>query len=262
MVYEMDTQFNYYDMNARGDIKLTALLKYINLAAGANSEELGAGFDVTEPLGLAFVIQRFALHVLKWPVYLQSTKVRTWPAEITKGTFRRNGEMWDQNGEKMAEWTGLWVLIDIHERKVRRPKALPTPFPSAGLLDVLIEAPKIEVPEESVPVTSYPHTVRYCDADLNMHMNNAVYGDLIANVLEVGGNDLSHLSYVPSWREVRFNYLSEARIGEEIAVECRKLAKSASKCCGDTLYFTGNAEDRLVFSASVEVEVESETRSV
>ena len=241
MVYEKDTFINYYDLDGRGDIKLTALLKHINLAAGANVEEIGLGLDTTIPLGVAFVIQRFALRIVKWPVYRQTIKIRTWPAEIARGTFRRNGDMWDGENNKMAEWTGLWVLIDIKERKVCRPKVLPMALPAHGPMDVTVEARKIETPQDAKLIASYNHTVQFSELDVNMHMNNAVYGNLIANVVNIEESPFSH---VPLWREVQFNYLTEAKAGEKLNVE--------SKLSGDTLYITGTEKpSRPVFAASV-----------
>ena len=241
MVYKRDAQINFYDLDWRGDVKLTALLKHINLAAGANAETIGVSMEVTFSMGLAFVLQRFAVRVFKWPTYRQTVTIRTWPAEITKGTFRRNGDMWDKDGNKLAEWTGLWVLIDTKERKVRRPKALPIELPAYGAMDVTVEAQKLDVPEDAKFIASYRHVTRFSELDLNEHMNNAIYGDLITNALESSQSPLSH---TPKWREVQFNYLSEIKVGEEVDVQCRRL--------GETFYITGMVKDQPMFAATVE----------
>jgi len=243
MVYEKDTQINFYDIDGRGDVKLTALLKHINLAAGANAEDIGVGLDATIPLGLAFVLQRFALRIFKWPVYRQTVTIRTWPAEIAKGTFRRNGDMWDKEGNKLAEWTGLWVLIDIEERKVKRPKALPIELPAYGIMDVAIQAIKIENPKDGQFIASYPHVMRFSEADINEHMNNAIYGDLISNVLEISENSPSH---TPKWKEIQFNYLAEIKIGDEVDVQCKQ--------AGNNMYITGIVKEQPMFTATVACE--------
>ena len=238
MVYEKEYPIDFYDLDGRGSVKLTALLRYINLAAGANAEEIGVGLDTTVPMGLAFVLQRFALRVSKWPVYRQTVKIRTWPAEISKGTFRRNGDMWGSDGKKMAEWTGLWVLIDIAERRVRRPTALPVEFPAYRQMNVNVPARKLEIPAGASPVTSYLHVVRFSELDINMHMNNAIYGDLITNVMEI-----AFMGPMADWRDIQFNYLSEAKMGDEINVELRQ--------ADSTLYVTGSANGRRIFGSEV-----------
>ena len=237
MLYEQNSQINFYDLNSRGDVTLSALLKHVNIAAGTNADAIGVGLDVTVPLNLAFVVQRFGLRIFDWPTYRQTVKIRTWPSEILKGTFIRRGDMWDESGNKMMEWTSLWVLIDIKERKVKRPKALPIELPGYGTMGVGVEGQKIDVPENAELLASYPHIVRYSELDINMHMNNAVYGDLIANVAEIG-----RIPY-KKWSEVQFNYLNEALLGEEIKVECRKAE--------DTLYITGESQSRPVFSTKI-----------
>ena len=238
MVYEKNLTINYYDLDGRGDVKLTAMLRHINLAAGHNSEEIGAGLDTTTPLGLAFVLQRFGLRVFKWPIYRQTVKIRTWPADIAKSTFRRNGDMWSLDGKKIAEWTGLWVLIDIKERKVKKPKALPIDIPVYGQMDVGVEVRKSDIPENASPDVSYLHTVRFSELDINMHMNNAVYGDLITNIMEMAkAEPISRRS------EIQFNYLSEAKMGDDIEVG---LMQNGSKLC-----VTGTIGERRIFGAEV-----------
>ena len=240
IIYERDIEINYYDLDGRGDMKLTALLKYINLSAVANADELGISYEKIAALGLAFVIQRFTLRISRWPVINQTVTIKTWPAEITKGTFRRNGSMHDKDGNKIAEWTGLWVLIDIIKRRVQRPKALPVPLPAYGLMDVDFEAAKLEIPEDAGLTASYRHIVRFSEIDLNMHMNNAVYGDLIANLLEISE---SPMPPVTKWREVSFNYLTETVLGDSIEVQCRQ--------SGQIIYIYGTVKGQMVFTSSV-----------
>jgi len=240
MIYQEDTQIDFYDLDGRGDMKLTALLKHINRAAGVNAADIGVSLEATAAMGLAFVLQRFAVRVFKWPVFRQTVTIRTWAAEITKGTFRRNGDMRDGDGNKIVEWTSLWVLIDIEERKVRRPKALPVTLPAYGLMDVGLEIQKPEVPAGAKFISSYPHVVRFSELDVNNHMNNAVYADLIANVMNMGD-----MAPVPDWHEVHFNYLAETKLGEEVDVQCRQSEK--------VLYITGAVESRQVFAAMIKI---------
>ncbi|MCL2016790.1 MAG: thioesterase [Defluviitaleaceae bacterium] len=247
MIHKNDIFFSFYDINARGDVTLTALLQHINLAAGANAEKLGIGTDVIIPLGITFVLQRFSVRIMQWAKFKQTATIRTWPAEITKGTFRRNGDLYDCNGTKIAEWTGLWVLIDVAERRVRRPKALPVTIPAHGLLDVQLEVKKFELPQNAVTLASYTHTVQFSETDVNYHMNNAIYGNLIANVVEKisqpAAENPKTQNAPTNWQQVHFNYLAEAKIGEQILVECKQHQ--------NTLYIIGTTAEHTVFTAEI-----------
>ncbi|MCL1998559.1 MAG: thioesterase [Turicibacter sp.] len=237
MIYKNELTLDFYDTNARNEVTLTALLKRINLAAGANALEIGVSMQDTLQWGLTFVLERFAVTIFEYPQYMQTATIRTWPAEIARGVFRRNGDMWHKD-KKIAEWTALWVLIDINERKVKRPKALPITLPAYGLLDVSTETTKIVVPVEASIIASYSHIVRFSDLDANNHMNSAIYGDLISNLLET-----AHINSA-GYRFVNLNYFNEAKLNDEIKVECRQLK--------NTLYISGNTEKYQVFAALLE----------
>ena len=247
MIYKQSSHINYYDLNAQGDVKLSALLRRINLAAGDNADELGIGFDVMKSHGLAFVVQRFGLALREWPRFREEISIRTWPADISKGTFRRCGDMCNAEGEKIAEWTSIWVLIDINERKLRRPSSLPMELPAMGLMDVSVEAVKLNPPKDAKFLMSYQHPVQYSELDTNEHMNNAVYGDLIAN-------SYGFMSKISKWQEVQINYQTEAVMLEELHVERRQ--------AHDTMYISGavkankelGIQERPVFTASVRCE--------
>ncbi|MCL1988408.1 MAG: thioesterase [Firmicutes bacterium] len=236
MIHNDNIYFGFYDINPLGNVTITALLKHINLAAGANAEKLGFGLDVTADLGLTFVLQRFSIEILQMPKFQQTATIRTWPAEITKGTFRRNGDLYNLDGTKIAEWTGLWVLMDIAERRVRKPKALPVAIPAHGLLDVNIEVKKTAIPDNAQLLAEYSHTVMFSDADVNFHMNNAIYGNLIENILQK-----AKINFVP--KQVHFNYLLEAKIGDKILVECKTFE--------NTLYIAGSTAEHRVFTAEI-----------
>jgi len=243
MIYDENIRYNFYDLDGRGDVKPAALLRYINLGAGQNAKDIGVGLDTTMSMGLAFVIQRFSLKIKRWPAFQEETRIRTWPAGIAKGTYRRNGDMYDTEGDKLAEWTGQWVLIDINERKVKRPKALPVDLQSYGAMGVNIENIKPEPPQGGVSIAAYKHIARYSEMDVNEHMNNAVYGELIANVLELSESPCKKAS---CFKEMHFNYLNETRLGEEIDVEAVQGDKS--------LYFSGKVGDKAVFTALVKTD--------
>ena len=238
MIYQQDKRISFYDLDAKGDVKLTAILKYMNEASWFHAEELGAGIDKTLELGLAFIIQRVGIRIFEIPELSQKITIRTWPAKMTRSAFKRNGDIHDETENKIIEWESLWVLIDINERKIKRPSASPTEFPLYGKKGVEIEANKIIMSEEKVPQASYKHTVRFSELDINLHMNNAIYGDLIANILS-----RSNSPKIKTWKEVQFNYIHEAKLNDKITV-------NAYQSNGD-LYISGDTEEKTIFTAAI-----------
>lgn len=240
MIHNSRTRITYYDLDFRGKIKLSAILRMVHIAADANANQLGIGFATLHPLNMSFVLQRFGLKITRMPVYDEIVNIRTWPAEMVRGTFIRKGDMYDAAGIKIMEWASLWILFDIAERKILKPSALPMPVPAITDIDVSITPDKIILPASiTASLFEHTHTVRYAEVDTNMHMNNSIYGDLIGN--GVFGT-LDQESY-PDWKEVQINYLGEAHPGNEI--------KIATHMENNLIFVTGQTPQRTTFAARI-----------
>ena len=209
-MYVKNHRITYYDLDFRGMVKLSAILRMVHIAAEVNANDLGIGFETLHPLGMSFVLQRFGLKINRMPAYNETVKIRTWPAELARGTFLRKGDMYDAAGKKIMEWASLWILFDINSRKILKPSALPCEIPT---VDVAVDVAPEKVPQSIEGGTKHIHTVRYADVDTNMHMNNSIYGDLIGNAVFT---ELDEHAF--KWKEVQINYLGETRAGEEIEI--------------------------------------------
>jgi len=241
-LYESQARITYYDLDFRGKIKLSALLRMVHVAADTNAKSLGAGYDVLAPLGMTFVLQRFGVGIARMPAYNEDVTIRTWPSDISKGTFLRRGDMYDKNGIKIMEWASLWLLFDINSRRVLRPSALPVSLSGLGDEGVKIMPEKLTLLDNfGRPFSHYSHTVSYRDVDTNMHMNNSIYGDLVGNaIFPESETTISK----PDWNQVQINYLAEIRLGEEVDVRASR--------DGDSYMVIGEAGGRTAFIARVD----------
>ena len=241
-LYESLTRITYYDLDYRGKIKLSALLRMVHVAADVNAKSLGAGYDALAPLGMTFVLQRFGVSIARMPVYDEDVTIRTWPSDISKGTFLRRGDMYDKDGIKIMEWASLWLLFNINTRRVLRPSALPVPLNGLGDEGVTIMPEKLSLPVDfGHPFSTYSHIVSYRDVDTNMHMNNSMYGDLVGNAIFP---ESEIMAPKPDWKQVQINYLAEIRLGEEVEVRASR--------DGDSYMVIGEVKGRTAFIARVD----------
>ena len=258
-MYEGKTRITYYDLDFRKKIKMSAFLRMVHVAADVNANELGVGLTTLLPLDISFVLQRFGVKIHRMPEYNEIVTIRTWPADLTRGTFIRNGDMFDLKGKKLMEWSSLWLLFDLKNRTILKPSALPVVIPTFTDVGVDVKPEKVTLPQSELPVFSrYVHTVRYADVDTNMHMNNSIYGDLIGNAVFAnedcdGEWDEAERGFIPRvaagfgaephWKEVQINYLGETRLGEEINVTAYK--------DGGGFLVVGMAQGRVSFAAKI-----------
>ena len=236
-VYEGKYRITYYDLDFRGKVKLSAILRMVHIAAEVNANDLGLGFETLQPLNISFVIQRFGLKIARMPAYNETVTIRTWPAEMARGTFIRKGDMHDAEGQKIMEWASLWILFDIGERKIIKPQALPKEIEITTGVDVDVKPQKVPPAGEGVPFHEHIHTVRYADVDTNIHMNNSIYGDLIGNAV------FTAVEEAPDWKEVQINYLGETQFGDEIKITAYK--------DGEGYTVGGQANGRVSFAARI-----------
>lgn len=234
-MYEKKIRITYYDLDFNGKIKLSAILRMVHIAADVNANELGIGFATLFPLNMSFVLQRFGLKIHRMPMYDEIVTVRTWPADVARGTFIRSGDMYDQNGKKVMEWSSLWILFDLASRSILKPSALPMEIPRMMDISVDINPEKVSLSQGKTQ-NCYIHTVRYADVDTNMHMNNSIYGDLIGNAIFANEG-------IGEWKEVQINYLGETRLGEEINITTYK--------DDDSFLVIGLAQERMSFAARI-----------
>jgi len=242
MIYERKKQMTYNDIDAFEKISLIALLKYMTEANWENAEELGIGISLIPQTGLAFVTQRIGLKIHQLPTLGDLFTIRTWPAGQNRLTFVRKGEFLNAAGEKLIEWESLWVLIDINERKIKRPSELAMDVPLYGDLGVEVTTQKIKLPDPSQikSTTSYTHHVDFSDLDFYKHMSNTIYANLISNVYRRFNHDAT---FMKEGAEIQFNYLNEGQIDDEVLVTLNELE--------DQLFIVGTTASHTVFTAEI-----------
>lgn len=238
MIYQHDKKIGFFDLDAFGKMRLTALIKYINDASWYNAQLLGAGMEEMLKSDMIFILQRLGIQIFSLPKLDDIITIKTWPGGMTRSAFKRNGEVLNAAGEKIIEWESLWVLVDVNERKIKRPTQSPVAFPLYGKLGVQIEATRVKVPEAAKKLTAYYHNVQYSELDINGHMNSAIYADLVANVL----SKIDKQS-IENMKNIQFNYVNEAKLNDEVLVEC-----SASD---DATYVSGTCGEEVVFTTKI-----------
>ena len=238
-MYSGDVRISYYDLDMRGKLKLSALLRMAHIAADINAASMGVGYAELSRHNMTFILQRIGFKFFRKPGYEEKVTIRTWPSEISRGTFLRLGDMFDLSGNKLIEWASLWILFDLNERKILKPNKLPVKIPELAAQNVEVVPKKIILPDDlAEPYSSHTHTVRYADTDTNIHMNNSIYGDLVGNaVFPTAEPESVNMDF----EEVQINYLTEAKFGTVIDVSATKH--------GDDVYVVGDSKTQRVFCA-------------
>lgn len=214
MIVESEYTVKLSEIDKNNKATNKAILSYLEDTGGKHSNIAGYGIYDIPRTHLSWVLIEWKLQVNRRPNYAEKINVKTW----SKGSIRcyayRDFEIYDDQGNRIAIAASKWVLIDIQSGRIVRlePSLLEKYKPE--LQKAVFEGenfPKINEPKEYSLEAEY--TVRKADIDVNNHMHNLNYLDLVNEVLPEDifiGEQLNN---------IRITYKKEIKLGE--TVKCK-----------------------------------------
>ena len=205
-----------FDVGPRGELRTSALMGYLEDAAGAHASAFGLGVRELQPRGFAWVLSRYNLRVLRVPLLGESLEVATWPSGRTAVFATRDFEVCDARGSVVALATTSWAVIDLVSKRPRRMSDVVSPELVVDRRAIADDFRSLPAPEGALSQVALPVLRR--DLDMNVHVNHAVYADW---ALEAAPAQLAQAG-PPRGLEVA--YVAEARLGDAIVSSCAPAA--------------------------------------
>ena len=210
-VFEMKYTIRSTDVDIFGNCRPSALLCVFQDMATDHSRIAGMDQDIlTERYNAAWLLVRM-WYRLERPLRMgEELSLRTWHRGAGGLIVYRDFDL-TVNGQSVGEAVSAWVVADRENRKMLRP----------SLVECIASSPVPEnVKERQLKLIKTPkdkqlihrREIRYSDLDLNGHMNNTRYADVIMDVMtaaEMQGRWVS---------EMQINYSMECGPGESISI--------------------------------------------
>lgn len=172
--FEKEYEVHYYEVNARLECNITAIINFFGDIGTWQSDELGVGIDYLTQRSLAWVFYKYDIDVKRYPKYGEKLRVITEPTAFKKFYASRSYEIYDHKNELIVEGSAIFLLIDTNRRRAVRIPEEQFDFYGVDVEknnDIVIE--KLEKLKEEM--NSKEFVVRYSDIDSNMHVNNSKY---------------------------------------------------------------------------------------
>lgn len=208
LVYQGEYQIHSYEIDFRGQARLSSLLNYLQDAAGAQALEFGFSVDYLFSLGLTWVLSRYHLIIERYPHLGEKIMVETWPSGRSEFFALRDYEVFDQKGRRILAATSSWMIIDLGRKQ---PVSVISLYPEKIILPrravednfpPLPELPKIEREKE------FPVEIGHLD--LNRHVNNVIYVQWALEAMP------TQILWEKVPKEIEVNYRAEAVYGHNI----------------------------------------------
>ena len=194
------------DTDLHQRLRLSRLFTFLQEAAIAHTEQLGAGREKTLDRGLLWVVTLQHAKIARLPRYDEHILLESLPGEMMHTFFPRYYRITDAHGNELVNASALWMLMDCDTRTMVFPQQVGVTIDgeTPPWQSFLPRTPKLPTAGET-----QAFTVPYSYVDLNGHMNNTRYFDLAEDLMPDTLRDASV-------QEILTEYTGEAKLGEEI----------------------------------------------
>ena len=195
--------------------RTSALLNFMQDAATVHAGIMGISRDTLVSTSSTIWILARCWFKLNAPIHADDeVTIETWHRGLSGPLWYRDFKI-SLNGIHIGDATNAWVIADANTHKMKRPSELSD-----------INA-SISSPERSLGITlgklscrdeltaNAEKLISYSDLDVNCHLNNAKYGDLICDAISM--NTLSPCYF----SELQINYNNECKPGEKIILKSK-----------------------------------------
>ena len=182
MVWTEKMRVSAHDIDLNGNVRPSLILRYMQEAANQQLHNLGPSNEDLRAGGKAFILCRVGVHN---PVPLHAydeITVETWACPSKLTSFTRCARIYRRD-ELVAEMMTVWALVDLSDRRLCRVEELKLNFDTEEPLELPF-AIRLRLPKElELSAVSKRH-IGYGDCDLNCHMNNTNYPDMLASCID------------------------------------------------------------------------------
>lgn len=210
-IYEKTIHVDSSDADRYDRLRPSALLRYFQDMGTEHSDLLGMGRQtlVREVHG-CWILTRVWFSLERPVLSGETLQIETWNRGYAGIQVYRDFRIYSEEA-LVGQAVSAWVVADLESRKMLRPRDIPAVV--AAPVPEHIENRTLKLirePEEKE--FSYEKNVRYSDLDINGHMNNTRYADVLLDVFTPEELENRFVS------EMQLNYSQECLFGETLTV--------------------------------------------
>ncbi|ARP51205.1 MULTISPECIES: acyl-[acyl-carrier-protein] thioesterase [Caproicibacterium] len=208
-VFERTARVESHQIGADSTMHLSGLLRMEQETGEEHMDAVGLGYEKMYHDGIALLITENAVEVQRRPIRNENLRIVT-RALGTAGVHLYRDFTFYSGEEQIAHILQASVGVDCRTHRPMRPEEALFHyhvFPQS-ILPREQRVTKLRVNEELPPLGERP--VRYSDLDMNHHLNNTIYGDIVEDFLP---------EQYKEWKKVHISYMAEAVLGDMLQVQ-------------------------------------------
>lgn len=212
MIVEQKYRVRLSEIGRDNKVTNKSILSMLEDVASKHSDIAKFGIMEIPQTHLSWVLLDWKVEIIRRPDYGEEILARTWSRGSIKCYALRDFEVLDKEGNIIIKATSKWVLIDIQKEKiVRLDEELMAHYQTEPKCVFEEELNKLNVPQNYSSEAEY--TVKKADIDINNHMHNINYLELVNEALP------SEIYLNKQFNNFRITYKKEIKYGETVKCE-------------------------------------------
>ncbi len=212
MKYTFKATVTPHDMDINNTASPSAVLRYMQEGAYRHLQVCPPTMDELRAEDKVFVLSRVSFSMYA-PLHTgDEIEISTWPSESRGVSFPRSARI-TRNGSTVAELISLWALINPEKKTLWRASDYTPAFEYEEPIELDMPT-RFRIPSDIELSLVGDYTAHYNDVDVNKHINNTHYPDILCSFLpSMVGQKIASMS---------ISYLNEAPLGATVRVYCSK----------------------------------------
>ncbi len=243
MRYTENYEITCHDVDVNNNIKPSLILRYMQETANHHMRDRKPSYTELFSEGKSFILTRITIEIYAQLHQFDKIQVQTWRCPEKGATFIRCYEI-SRGGEIIARAYSVWAVANRRTGKLCKASEVDiSNYETEEPLELRLPT-RFRLPKDLAMEKAGEKTVFYSDVDMNVHMNNTQYPDMLWN-------------FIPDVMEkevtsVNIRFMKEAPLGSQLEIY---MAKTAELMPEDE-----RAEETYCFMSKIngEVNVEAE----
>ena len=194
----------YHDTDANELVSPSYIFKYLQETATNQMKGEGPSYRELLNQGKAFILSGIRVEMYETLVPDDNIRVYTWGSPARGYAFPRSYCIM-RGDELICEANSTWALVDIRDKKLIRASDVELNYSLDEPL-ALDNPVRFRIPTELPMSLVGEYTIRYSDTDVNGHMNNTNYPDMLVSAMPSPENKII--------KSIAISYQNEARTGD------------------------------------------------
>ncbi len=240
--FESSKTVQAHEADFKNRLRLDSLFIYLQDTAAAHADKLDLGYTSLIKHNYAWVLSWVKVEIDSLPGFGEEIRIRTWPKKKYKLYSLRDFLIYNSKQEIIIKATTAWLPINITSKRIIDTSSLPAPInyqESESALDALPG----RISELSSKEFVFTRQMRYTDIDLNLHVNNIKYIEMIMDSF----SKEQHEKLIV--KRITVNFVSELKYNDSIDIY--KSSMDVNKVF--LIEGINNSTSKVVFQAEIDL---------